>query len=337
MTSSPLESLPNEILFPIIVHVDFSYQNFRALLLTCHRIFDLIQASGLKLFEDIAATQYPHALDAQRYPIIPFPGHSTVPSIARLDMLRTASEIVERGIRLMRLFRAVLLKTHSEHLKYLVTRGWDQNLRSAFHLAMFLPLFNNQTNAHCRYFPHSSARPPVPSDFSAVLNSVPAHYILAYRHAICMIVETEYLINGGTGHPLRDELELAGSPSPPARDRRLQDSRWQLLRLTSMPFSLYPRYPEINQVEQRCERWSWAKRWRQIILPFGNVKYCDMRFRLAITESLSQRTRKILEDWDQLSQDPGITENLQPANGIHDIEAVRKLVQSFVPYEAATI
>jgi hypothetical protein len=152
-----------------------------------------------------------------------------------------------------------------------------------------------------------------------------------------MIDETDYLMNGGTGHPLRDELELAGNPSPPAQDRTLHDSRWQLLRLTSMPFSLYPRYPKINQVEQRRERWSWANWCRQIILPFGNVKYCDLRFRLAITESLSQRTRKILDNWDQLSQDPSITENLQPTNGIPDIEAVRKLIETFVRPEVAMV
>jgi len=343
MALSSLEALPTEILHRIIVSVDFSDKNFRALLLTCHRIFDLVESSGyLKLFGDIAATQYPYALDAQRYPvvprqpypIIPFPGYSIFISPRRLNLLRTSSEIVEEEIRLMREIRAAMLKNQPEHVTYLATRGWDHNLRTALHLAMFLRLFNNPVDIRRRVLNKHPAPPPVPSEFSAVLNSVPAHYILAYRHATCMIVEAEHFVHKRPGHLLRDELLRVGHPSPPAQGRRQKDLRWQLPGVIDAQYEFYVRFNEIEGTERQAKRIPTI--WTQVNWVFGNMQCYNLPIRNAIMKTLTQRIRKILDDWDQLSQDSNIVENLQPINEIPDIEAVRKLVESFVHPEAVT-
>jgi hypothetical protein len=347
MALSALEALPTEILYRIIVSVDFSPKNLRALSLTCHRIFDLIHSTDyIKLCGDTAANQYPYALDAQRYPILPFPGHSTIPSFARLNnpsfarlnLLRTASEIVEEEVRLMRELRAVLLKNHPEHLTYLATRGWDYNLRTALHLGMFLRLLNNSVDVRRVFLLRPCPPSPVPSEFSAILNSVPARYILAYRHAACMIAEVEHFVHKRPGHLLHDELLRLGHTSPPSQGRRQKDLRWQLPGAIATEHSIYTHFKTTNETggtgERRASRIPTVG--TQVSWVFRNVQTYNLLIRNAIMESLTQRIRKILDDWDQFSQDPNITENLQPANGIHDIEAVRTLVESFVHPEAAT-
>jgi hypothetical protein len=73
-----------------------------------------------------------------------------------------------------------------------------------------------------------------------------------------------------------------------------------------------------------------------VSLMFKNAESDSLPIHNAIKECLTQRTRKILDNWDQFSQDSDMTDNLQLTNGGPDIEAVRKLVESFVGPEAAT-
>jgi hypothetical protein len=60
MTSFLLEKLPDELLYHIIIQVQFSYANFHALNLICKRIYKIIIAGANgKLLEDVAAINFP--------------------------------------------------------------------------------------------------------------------------------------------------------------------------------------------------------------------------------------------------------------------------------------
>jgi hypothetical protein len=98
MESSSLDALPAEVLYRMLISVGFSYQNFRALTSTSRRIDDLVKASRPRIFGDIAAIQYPHALDAQRYPMPPCPKDSTISSLFQRNSLRTSSILVREKL-----------------------------------------------------------------------------------------------------------------------------------------------------------------------------------------------------------------------------------------------
>lgn len=137
-----------------------------------------VRALDRTLLEDIAAVQYLHAVEALRYPITPFAGQLRTVPLFKFDQMRTATWMVEEQITMMGKIRRLMLQHQPQLDKYLGTQGWVYNFRNALHLPMFL--YECDSSQFGMYRDNSRVR--------TVLQSVPAHYILALRHTAHMIV-----------------------------------------------------------------------------------------------------------------------------------------------------
>ncbi|KAF7506694.1 hypothetical protein GJ744_011523 [Endocarpon pusillum] len=155
MPSITLESLPNEVLYRIIISVEYSRKNFQALTLTSRRIHSVMvaRAGHGKILEDIAMIQYPRAFQVLHYPNVPFSRHANISFFSQLDRIKEATKLVDDEVDLMREIRQDLNEQKPQLVKYLATKGWDHNLRSALHLAMFPSWFGGPSST--RISPYS--------------------------------------------------------------------------------------------------------------------------------------------------------------------------------------
>ena len=183
MASISIKSLPNEVLYRIIVHVEFSLENFKALTLTCHQFYDIMTAHAV--LQDIATTQYPHALQVLCYPVNPFCGRSNITSLSCLNKLKTRTVAAERYIKIYTPSFRLAVDKQVQLAKYLATKGWEHTLRTGLHLT-FCP---------------STGRVNKQDDFKALINwrsvflrSIPPQHILAYSHAL-LIMKKAHLID----------------------------------------------------------------------------------------------------------------------------------------------
>jgi hypothetical protein len=322
MTSISLEDLTNEVLYRIIVSVEFSYKNFQALTLTCHQISDLMRVSGGRLLEDIAAIQYPHALEALQYPKISFCAHSKVSTIFRLDRLRYMTDRVEGEVEMIRKIRAAMLQHQPQLVKYLATKGWDRNLRNALHFSTFPSLHDLPRD----YGGLGDSK------FRILLDSLPTPHILAYRHAALMVLEASKHVE-----TVKAQWDCTAKPRP-------QDSQDAFVLATRQ--QLQRRLP--GSIKYYYDAWMTYKGDGQSLSRVSLYKmgFCYDHHTHGLTQwvvsggldrLVEARIQNVLTSWDQhVAKEPVMIDNLAHTGGTSlNTNAIRELVQSFVDAESA--
>ena len=322
MTSTTLESLPNEVLYRIIIFVEYSLENLQALTLTCRRIRSVLvaRAGHGKILEDIGMIQYPHAFQVLHYPNVLFSDHASILSFSQLDRLKKSTRLVDGEVDLIREIRQDLLEQKPQLVKYLATKGWDHNLRSALHLAMFPSLFSG--------FPPTKVFSY--SEFATFMQSVPAHYVLAYRHASFMIAEASTLVD-------------------PISIQRAICEGFCYVRHRSIISEINMRKESeqyLSGVIARChEHWTRQKGHHPTPkLPSSGTCYGyqdggfdRLQVGKMINKFLDERIQSILSSWDRYTvEDPVMMDNLQQLGcSSPGTSAVRDLVESFAGLDSA--
>lgn len=318
MTPTSLQGLPNEILYRIIVLVDFSHRNFQALTLTCHCIYDLMRANsrGGRLLTDIATAQYPLAVKTLQYLDIPFFEQTSISSYSSLDELKSVTKEVEFYVKVMGDIRQQMLENQPQLTASLATTGWDYNLRKALHLA-FLPSPFRIPTRHA----HTRER-----DFIFAFQYFPARYVLAYHHAMSMMAEVATCIKAACKYP-RDVLVPQNVAYNHPNEGGTQ--RAQVKDPVSYLFTFQPDFFMRRLNGLKClmgyfdgELVTVSTLTRLTYLPSDSL----------IRGSVNKKLRNILDDWDRhIAEDPTMVENLQPISGsAKDSKAIRELVESFL-------
>lgn len=214
----------------------------------------------------------------------------------------------------MREIRQDLNEQKPQLVKYLATKGWEHNLRSALHLAMFPSWFGA---------PQSARTPPF-SGFATFMQSIPAHYVLAYRHASFMIAEASTLVDP------EGIQEAACSGFQYDRHRRIISEVNMRKAAEQYPSSAIARCHE-HWTEQKGRHPTREKPSSGECYGYEDGHLDRLEIGEMISKLLDERIQSILSNWDQYTvEDSAMMDNLQqPGCASSDTSAVRDLVESF--------
>jgi hypothetical protein len=277
------------------------------------------RSDGGRLLAEVAAAQYLHALEALQCPKIPLSGRSYVLTLSRLEKLKNAANMVEEDIRMMRKIRHAMRKHQPQLVRYLATKDWNQNLRDALHLAVF-PWLNRVLGIYVM----------IPdSKLSAVFESVPQYYILAYRHATRMFVEASNFaeaVRAGQDDIFGIRHVTPILPVSDASTRRHVEDQ--------LPGSVAQWYQfwKTGRFLLNTNQWQDGK---SATIRFDMCRLTHLPTGIFMSEIIDRRIHNILSERDQyVTVDPTTVENLQ-SKGPPDINAARHLTESFVDPDTA--
>lgn len=191
--------LPTELILQIIYFVPFSQDDFRSIALVNRRINRIMVARGWKIFRQIAAVQFPHALELRRRPYrSPFLRGLECATPWWLEDISKTHERFLKEIQLMSDIQASMIR-EDFHMKYVGVMGWKRNVLTALHVIhrmqefILAPTVRNPNRRMMRV----EEKILRCKDF---VESLPVSYCLAVRHTTLIVLEMMDFI--GTYHQL---------------------------------------------------------------------------------------------------------------------------------------
>jgi hypothetical protein len=335
-TTTNFDSLPVEVLLQIIIRVPYSPDDFKALTLVSRRVNQVMVKRGWKIFDDIAALQFPLAVEMTKYPSHwPFGKDVEFSTPSRLSVACTFYNSVQSELQLMQEV-VQLMSDQGVGRKYVGVKGWKRNVMTGISfLARIQEYFCKAAGSPATS--HTMDLMERKSRCRHIVASLPLSYCLTVRHTTLIVLElVNFLDNFRDVHFRLLNFFDNQDPVQPLSDTSMKFTLENNLSTRSEILAALNAYDgsrtEATQLKP-WERIAFEIRYAQS-LDVTELEDTFLRYGVRIDHLITQRIEDAIQNWDAFAEGEGksFVEDMHAINGgdKDQARAARALIESFL-------